>query len=133
MGNFIWILTILAGIDRERNHQIMFVSCYFLNFIDMNHKLKKCLNSRSSHQSCSIEKSVLKNFAIFTGKHLRWSLLLIDFRASRPATFFKSDSNTGIFLWILQNFLFWWKSANNCFCSSYFLLLIFLLGCLLLL
>ena len=55
----------------------------------MNHKLKKCLNSRSSHQSYSIEKSVLKNFAIFTGKHLRWSLLLIDFRASRPATFFK--------------------------------------------
>ena len=70
----------------------------FINFKVMCPKLKKCINSRSSHQTCSIEKAVLKNFAIFTGKHLRWSLLLIDFRASRPATFFKSDSNTGIFL-----------------------------------
>ena len=34
---------------------------------------KKCLNSRSSHQSCSLEKTVLKNFAIFTGKHLCWT------------------------------------------------------------
>ena len=32
------------------------------------------LNSRSSHQRCSIEKAVLKNFAIFTRKHLCWSL-----------------------------------------------------------
>ena len=44
----------------------------------MYHKLKNCLNSRSSHKSCSIEKAVLKYFAIFTGKHLCWSLLLID-------------------------------------------------------
>ena len=29
---------------------------------------------RSSHQRCSIEKAVLKNFAIFTTKHLCWSL-----------------------------------------------------------
>ena len=44
----------------------------------MYHKLKNCLISRSSHKSCSIEKAVLKYFAIFTGKHLCWSLLLID-------------------------------------------------------
>ena len=56
----------------------------------MYHKLKKCLSSRSSHQRCSIEKAILKNFAIFTGKHLCWSLLLIDLQASRPATFLKS-------------------------------------------
>ena len=30
--------------------------------------------SRSSHQRCSIEKVVLENFAIFTGKHLLESL-----------------------------------------------------------
>ena len=35
----------------------------------MYHKLKKCVNSRSSHLMCSIEKAALKNFAIFTGKH----------------------------------------------------------------
>ena len=69
----------------------------FINFKVMYHKLKKCLNSRSSHQSCSIEKAVLKNFAIFTGKHLSWSLLLIDLQASRPATFLKRDSNTPMF------------------------------------
>ena len=40
-------------------------------------------------QSCSIEKPALENFAIFTGKHLCCSLLLIDLRASRPATFLK--------------------------------------------
>ena len=64
----------------------------------MYHKLKKCLNSRSSHQRCSIEKAVLKIFAIFTGKHLYWSLLLIDLLASGPATFLKTDSNAGVFL-----------------------------------
>ena len=39
---------------------------------------------------------VLKNFALFTRKRLCCSL--------RPATLFKRDSSTGIFLWILQNF-----------------------------
>ena len=70
----------------------------------MYHKVKKCLNSRTSHQKCSLEKAVLKNFAIFTGKHLCQSLLLIDLRASRPATFLKRESDTGVFLLILQNF-----------------------------
>ena len=32
--------------------------------------------ARGSHQRCSIKKGVLKNFAIFTGKHLRRSLFL---------------------------------------------------------
>ena len=38
---------------------------------------KFCKKSRSSHRSCSIKKAVLNNFAIFTGKHLCWSLFLI--------------------------------------------------------
>ena len=37
----------------------------------------------SSHQRCSIKKAVPKNFAIFTGKHLGWSLLLIELQAKR--------------------------------------------------
>ena len=40
------------------------------------------------------EIGVLKYFAIFTGKHLRWSLFLIKF--------IKTLFNTGIFLWILR-------------------------------
>ena len=53
---------------------------------------------RSSHLSCSIEKTVLKNFAIFTGKHLCWSLFLIKLQDFRPATLLERDSNTDVFL-----------------------------------
>ena len=42
----------------------------------------------------------LKNFAIFTGKHLCWSLFLIKLR---PAILLKRDFNTGVFRPILQN------------------------------
>ena len=90
----------------------------------MYYKLKKCLNSRSSHQRCSIEKAVLKNFAIFTGKHLCWSLLLIDLRALRPGTFLKGE-----YCKIFKNAIL----VKICFCISWFLLLIFLFGCLFLL
>ena len=37
---------------------------------------------------------VLKNFAIFTGKHLCWSLFLMQLLS----TLLKRDSNTGVFL-----------------------------------
>ena len=36
---------------------------------------------KSSHQESSIKISVRKNFAIFTGKHLCWSLFLIKLQA----------------------------------------------------
>ena len=57
----------------------------------MYHKLRKCLNCRSSHRRCSIERVVLKNFAIFTGKYLRQSLFLIELQAQaqRPSTVLK--------------------------------------------
>ena len=48
--------------------------------------------------------NVLKNFAIFTGKKLRWSLYFINLQAFRPGTFLKRDSNISVFLWILRNF-----------------------------
>ena len=49
---------------------------------------KISMNSRSSHQRCSIEKAVLRNFSIFSGKHLCWSLFLIQ-----ACNFIKRDSN----------------------------------------
>ena len=52
----------------------------------MYYKLKKCLNSRSSHQRYSIEKAVLKNFAIFTEKRLRWRLFLIELKLKETPT-----------------------------------------------
>ena len=36
---------------------------------------------------------VLKNFALFTGKHLCWSLFLIHLQAFRPATFLERGSS----------------------------------------
>ena len=41
----------------------------------------------------------LKDFAIFTGKHLCWSLFLIMFEALRSATLSERDSITGVFWW----------------------------------
>ena len=65
---------------------------------------KFCKKLRSSHQKCSIKKAVLKNFTIFTGKYLYWSLFLIKSQDWRPTTLLKGDSNTGVFLLILRNF-----------------------------
>ena len=36
-------------------------------------------SNKCRHLRCSVKKVVLKNFAIFTGKHLFWSLFLIKF------------------------------------------------------
>ena len=44
---------------------------------------------------------VLKNFVIFTRKHMCWSLFLVKMQ---PTTLLKRDSNTGVFLWILEIF-----------------------------
>ena len=41
---------------------------------------------------------LLKNFAVFKGKHLRWNLFLIKSQAWRPANLLKGDSSTGVFL-----------------------------------
>ena len=41
---------------------------------------------------------VLKNFANFTGKNSRCKLFLIKFKAFIPATLFKKDFNTGVYL-----------------------------------
>ena len=48
-------------------------------------------------KAATSEKSVLKDFANFTRKHLCRSLLW-------PATLSKRDSHTGVFLWNLWNF-----------------------------
>ena len=45
---------------------------------------------------------VLKNFAMFTGKHLPWRFFSIGLLACRTATLSKRGSNTGAFLWIAK-------------------------------
>ena len=63
--------------------------------------------SRSSSSQMFFKIGILNNFTIFTGKHLYWSLFLLKLQALRPTTLFKRDSNTGVFLWILRNFVEW--------------------------
>ena len=72
----------------------------------MYNKQKICLNFRRSHQSCSIEKAVLKNFAIFTKKHLRWSLFLIELQVSLliPAIVLKETPTMVFFCEYCENF-----------------------------
>ena len=62
-------------------------------------------NDRSSCSQIFVKINVLKIFAIFTRKHLCRSVFLRRLQVLKPANLLKRDSNTGIFLWILQNFL----------------------------
>ena len=57
------------------------------------------------------KKAVLKNLAMFTTRKQLWcSLFLSKLHTLRPVALLKRGSNTGVFLWILQNLqehLFW--------------------------
>ena len=53
---------------------------------------------KSSCLMIRIKYCVLQNFAIFTEKHLRWSLFSIKLQALRPAALLKRDSTTDAFL-----------------------------------
>ena len=76
-----------------------------------------CTSNRSSHQSCSVKKSVLRNFTKFTGKHLCQSLFFNKFAGLRPATLLKKRlllSLAGLicfvssFVYIYLVFLLWY-------------------------
>ena len=60
-----------------------------------------------------MKKTLLINFAIFTGKQLCWRFFLIKLPAFRPATLLKRDSNTGVFLCILRIFIFLQKHLRK--------------------
>ena len=59
---------------------------------------------RSSHQRCCIRKLFLNNFAISTGNTCAGVFFFKNLQTFRLATLLKRDPNTGVFLWILQNF-----------------------------
>ena len=48
-------------------------SCFFWQCF----RVLECVKRRSSHRLCSFKKTVLRNFAIRTGKHLCWSIQII--------------------------------------------------------
>ena len=126
----------------------------FINFKVIHHKLKNVAIPEAATRDVLQKKLFLKISQYSQENTCDGVSFLIDLRASRPATFLERDSNTGrhlcwsIFLRKLQALkpvnllkdvakflrtLFWYKSANSCFCSSCFLLLIFLFGWLFLL
>ena len=74
------------------------------------------LQSFSGGSDVFNKKDVLKSFAIFSGKHLYWSLFLKKLKVFGSATLLNRDSNTGDFLWILQNFWehLFWRTSKRC-------------------
>ena len=78
---------------------------------------------RNSHPEVFCNKGVLKHFAIFTGKHLCWSLFLINLQTRRPepATSLKRNSNTGVFPVNIAKFLrtlFFTEHLGGCFLTN---------------
>ena len=97
---FIWVKPVHAI---RRTHTLL---CKLLlsNCVCWNWRKDWLFNtSRSSYSQMFFEIGVLKNFAIFTGKYLCWTLFLIKLQAFRPANLLKRSSNTVVFLWILRN------------------------------
>ena len=73
---------------------------------------------RSNHHRCSVEKSVLKNFVKFTGKHLCWNLFFTKVSSLRPTTLLKKRLHHRFFLWIMRNFyehVFYRTPPDDCF------------------
>ena len=65
------------------------------------------VRSKNCRNSCSqifTKIIVLKNFAIFTEKHLCRISFLGKLQVLKPANLLKGDSNRDVFLWILRNF-----------------------------
>ena len=96
----------------NRNHP----TCFVLRREDRHMPIIEQLlyeTDKSSHPRCSTKKATHTNFA----KHMFWSLfwdkVKIKLQVVRLAIFLKRDSNTDIFLWILQHFwhLLWRTSA----------------------
>ena len=74
------------------NRKTSLVSCKTLNLRLLLFQSHRII-FRSNHRRCSIKKTVLKNFAIFTGKHLWWILFLVQL-----------EVNTGVFYEYCESF-----------------------------
>ena len=59
------------------------------------------ISEKYNEQKVLFKKTVLNNFAIFTGKYLCWWYLFFN---KRPTTLSKRDANADVFLVILPNF-----------------------------
>ena len=78
---------------------------------------KSSSKNRSSHQ-VFCKKDFFKKLAIFTGKHMCWSLFLINLQGFRSATLLGRDSKAGVSFVKFAKFLrklFWRTHGNDCF------------------
>ena len=62
---------------------------YFFNNVKT-----KSSSEENKNRRCSVKNGVLKNFTVFTGKHLCWSLLLIKLQA---CNFVKKETLAQVF------------------------------------
>ena len=74
---------------------------WYSQVIKINHLLLKFIFTLFRR---FINKAVLKNSAIFTWKHLCWSLFLMKLQAFRSATLLERDSSAGVLLSLQQKF-----------------------------
>ena len=100
-------------ISYDRNTRLQYSTWW--ERAELSHHSKYIIDQLKRSHRCSITKAVLKNSTILTGKYLNWSFFLIKIF---KADLLKRNSNTGVFLWILQNFLR--SSANGCFYQRLF-------------
>ena len=91
-----FILDVSLGSEYVSNYRFWMRLYYFFHF--------ESIKFRSSRSQMSFKIEVFKNFAMFTGKHLYWSVLVTKLPAYKPANLLKRDSNTSAFLLILLNF-----------------------------
>ena len=73
--------------------------CFFYYYFHF-----ESIKFRRSRSQTSFIIDVFKNFAIFTGKRLSWSILVTKLLASKPANLLGRDSNT-CFLMNIAKFL----------------------------
>ena len=78
---------------------VLFINSRYLAF-----EVPEVVIQRSSRPGVFCAKSVLKNFANFTGKQLCQSLFFNEVADLRSATLLKRDSSIGVLLRILRNF-----------------------------
>ena len=96
---------LLNVVSRNINSDILkqsssIYTLYYINF--SSDKAKKSF--RSSHRRCSVKKGVVRNFAKFTWKKPVPDLFFNKVAVLGLQLYWKRDSGTGVFLWILRNF-----------------------------
>ena len=86
-------LTLYVNKINTTNKVSKFLNLRQITFIHWNEfdYLQFQIIIRSSHQGCSMEKDVLRNFTKFTAKHLCQSLFLNKFAGLMPATLWKKS------------------------------------------